>query len=215
MGLLDLFYERDNAAPAARPSTPAVNTNIRTSMPAVPMAPSAVPSAGGTKFDGHFAKIFEKMNLPGPDYYEWTKAEAALLDQIPNEAARRAAVFSMLRTQGLDRSILLDSAAKYRVAVDADIQNYDKAVAAKLDSEIGPKRAALENARATIQREEAEIARLQAGIAAARGEIARMEQELSADEAALESAKAGYSAARDAALRKIDADVAYITNTIT
>lgn len=218
MSLLDLFYEREGKADTAKPTPavakPAVNTVLRTPTVAVPTSPvHAEQSATDRRFDEHFMRLFDKMNLPGPDYYEWAKAEAALVNKMPNEAARREAVMAMLSTQGLTRDILLETAAKYRAGVEGDINNYERAVTAKMTAEIEPKRAALEAARASVKNEEEQIARLRAAIDARVGDIAKMEAELDTDEASLERAKAGYSAARASALAKIDSDIAYINTT--
>lgn len=217
MGLLDHFYEREPKATEPKKPAPALNTSIRPS--AMPTTPSPVAAAPRTvvnagKFNEHFARMFSAMNLPGPDYYEWCKGEEAVMGQVLDADARRAMVYAMLKTQGLTRATLLESAAKYRAAVDADINTYDQAVAAKEAKVLAPKRAALSEAKASIQQELAEIDRLQKGIASRENTIAQLELELRTEESNLEGAKALYLAARDTALGKIDQDVAYITNTI-
>lgn len=219
MGLLDLFYERgDSNKTVAKPAvTPRLNTNLRSPMPATATkaAPVAASGKAASKFNAHFARKFDEMNLAGPDYYEWSKGEEAMAAHMPDTNARRMATFAMLKTQGLTRATLLDSAAKYRAAVESDVTAYEQAVADKERTVLGPKRTQLSEARASIQREQDEIARLQAAIAARESSIAEMEADLEAEEASLNEAKGGYMAARDQALAKLDADIQYINTNIT
>jgi hypothetical protein len=72
----------------------------------------------GERFAGHFDKLLSEANIPGPDYYEFARM-IAVMQGIPDEAARYNAAFAGLQVQGLTKQRLLDTAGGYlRVLTD-------------------------------------------------------------------------------------------------
>jgi hypothetical protein len=97
-------------------------SNIKATTQAMP----AMSEADIDKFEQHFSGLFERSNLPGPDYYEFWKMMETLEAHVPDEKTRMAAVFATLSIQGLTKQTLLETAAQSKQIVETDRTEFEK-----------------------------------------------------------------------------------------
>lgn len=208
---LSVFVEMDEsptpAAPTTTNSTP-TSANQPPQINQQPTGPSTpIPQADLGKFVKHFEQLFEKTNLPGPDYYEFWKMMDTLEVHIPDENARMQAVFATLGLQGMTKVTLLDTASKYKEEVLRDKANFEAAVQQKSDAEIAGRRSNIQSLEAEAGQKNQQIAQLQKEIAAATAKIDQLQQEIAAEESKINNSKQGYLTACGAMISKIDQDM--------
>jgi gas vesicle protein len=117
------------------------------------------------KFKQYFDKIFRESNLPGPDYFEFSKMTDAM-QNIPDENVRYAAAFSGLSVQGLDKQKLLSTAEQYIKVLETDASNFLSTVDAALKEKVHQKKAEAEEKNKRIQQLTQEIQQLQEKVVA-------------------------------------------------
>jgi hypothetical protein len=139
------------------------------------------------KFREYFEKLFMEANIPGPDYYEFSKM-IEVMQAIPDEKARYAAAFAGLRVQGLDKEKLLSTANEYLRLLDADAVNFNATIDVTLEQKVKAKRNKVDEKNRRIQQLSEEISNLQAA-------IVTLTQEISESEEKLRVSTSGYSSA--------------------
>jgi hypothetical protein len=153
----------------------------------------------GDRFTGHFDKLLSDANIPGPDYYEFARM-IAVMQAIPDEAARYNAAFAGLRVQGLDKQRLLDTAGEYLRILTTDAAQFQATVDAKYQEKVhGPETAAAEKAD-RIQALSQEIVQLQQQISSLQAEISISKDKLSGSSSA-------YTAESDRRQQEIRHDI--------
>jgi hypothetical protein len=129
------------------------------------------------RFAGHFDKLLREANIPGPDYYEFARM-IAVMQAIPDEAARYNAAFAGLQVQGLNKQRLLDTAGEYLRILTTDAGQFQATVDASYQEKVrGPETAAEEKA-ARIRSLSQEIVQLQQQISALQEEIRSSKEKL-------------------------------------
>jgi peptidoglycan hydrolase CwlO-like protein len=146
-----------------------------------------LPSSDKGKFREYFEKLFMEANIPGPDYYEFSKM-IEVMQAIPDEKARYAAAFAGLRVQGLDKEKLLSTANEYLRLLDADAVNFNATIDVTLEQKVKAKRNEVDEKNRRIQQLSEEISNLQAA-------IVTLTQEISESEEKLRVSTSGYSSA--------------------
>jgi predicted nuclease with TOPRIM domain len=205
---LSVFVEMDESPTPATPTSKPTSANQPPQINQQPTVPSTpIPQADLGKFVKHFEQLFEKTNLPGPDYYEFWKMMDTLEAHIPDENARMQAVFATLGLQGMTKVTLLDTASKYKEEVLRDKANFEAAVQQKSDAEIAGRRSNIQSLETEAGQKNQQIAQLQKEIAAATAKIDQLQQEIAAEESKINASKQGYLTACGAMISKIDQDM--------
>jgi hypothetical protein len=157
------------------------------------------PTDAGNKFSDYFNKLFADANLPGPDYYEFSKMTEAM-QVIADEKARYCAAFAGLQVQGLNKGKLLSSALEYVQILDADAVAFHNTIDAALAEKVQSRKKEMEESRDRIQKLSQEIVNLQQ-------QMELLTKEIEENEAKIGNSAAGYSAALESSKQKLLQDI--------
>ena len=162
--------------------------------------------AADQRFADHFDKLFSDANIPGPDYYEFSKMITAM-QLVRDEQARYYAAYAGLQVQGLDKQKLLSTAAEYLRVLTADAGEFQKTVENALQEKVHSRTVEAEEKGRRIQTLSQEILKLQEEIGAMQREIGENKEKLTASSNAY---------ARESGRRKqqIEADIQKINHYI-
>lgn len=136
------------------------------------------------KFLQYFDKLFSEANLPGPDYYEFSKMIEAM-NAIPDEKARFCAAFAGLKVQGLDKQKLLSTAADYLKLLDEDASNFNSSIDSALQEKVLAKQKEMEEKARRIQELTGEITDLH-------NKISLLKAEINENQEKIEASTSGY-----------------------
>lgn len=208
---LSVFVEFDEEQQAAN--------NQTSSFSQIPKIPNEVVNnplnhAEAEKFEKYFDNLFDKANLPGPDYYEFYKTMETLEAHIPDEKARVSATFASLAIQGLTKQNLLDTAKKYQEIIEKDHLNFENALDLKTKSELGNRNAKLQSLEQKIAANSEQIQKLTKEISEAQVLMGQIKNEVLEQENKLNKNKHGYQVACHAVLNKIATDIQKIQSTL-
>lgn len=203
---LGVFVELDTqGTPGPAPSA---------SRPSSASAPISTPSnfapldtANAEKFEKHFETLFDKANLPGPDYFEFWKTMETLEKHIPDENSRIAATYASLSVQGLNKTKLLETAAAYMDIIAKDRAAFEQAAAHKAAAAVDGRKNDVAMLEKRIADSSEEIRKLNTQIAEAQAKINTLKKELVDEESKLNSNRSGYQLACDAMTSKIKGDI--------
>jgi len=159
------------------------------------------------KFQQYFDKLFNEANIPGPDYFEFSKMTEAM-HSIPNETARYTAAFAGLAVQGLDKQKLLSTARQYLQVLETDTAHFNTTVDAALQEKVHGKKNEVEEKNRRIQQLAQEISELQ-------NQVALLLNEIKDNEDKIEASTGGYKAASKAMKNKILSDIQKIQQHIS
>jgi hypothetical protein len=217
MGFLDLFIERTDEpkkeSNSVTPAVPKINTvppvaGTTVSNISVPTYSAPVASEDMAKFNQHFDELFDKANLPGPDYFEFSKmcqAMATLAD-----SAKYPAIFTGLQVQGLSKEKLVESANHYVAIIDEDAKKFNSAIDAKILAEVQAKRNDAVNKQKALQEKINLIAQLQAEISKDTSEIEALQNDANDQERKAQEKATTYKTACEARKAAILEDVSKI-----
>jgi len=135
------------------------------------------------RFAGHFDKLLSEANIPGPDYYEFARM-IAVMQGIPDEAARYNAAFAGLQVQGLNKQQLLDTADGYLRVLTTDAERFQATVDASYQEKVRGKETEAEEKAARIQELSQEILQLQQRITGLQEEIRAGKEKLAGSSSA-------------------------------
>ena len=163
--------------------------------------------AEAEKFEKYFDTLFDKANLPGPDYYEFFRTMDTLEQHIPDESSRFSASFSSLAIQGLTKKHLIDTANKYKEIIEEDHRNFEKALMSKEQVEVGHRQSQLQKLQEKIEANAEKIKKLTQEITEAQAMMGKIKNEVLEHENKLTQNKRGYQVACQAMLNKINTDL--------
>ncbi|HXB06637.1 MAG TPA: hypothetical protein VNW04_05970 [Puia sp.] len=165
-------------------------------------APVPVSPATEQRFAGYFDKLFSDANIPGPDYYEFSRMIGAM-QAIADERARYAAAFAGLQVQGLDKDKLLSTANEYLRLLEADADQFRKTVDTALQEKVQARNAEAEEKALRIQALSQEILKLQQQIGVLQKEVAEAREKLGVN-------SSGYAAECERRRQQILTDIGKI-----
>lgn len=174
----------------------------------------AMSQADIDKFEQHFSALFESSNLPGPDYYEFWKMMETLEAHVPDEKARMAAVFATLSIQGLNKQKLLETAAQYKLIVEKDRSEFEKAANEKALQEVQGRQQQLTDLEKKIAQHAETIKKLTEEITAAQLQTGQIKAQIAEQDQKITSSRQGYQLACDAMINKIETDLQKIQTTL-
>jgi hypothetical protein len=175
---------------------------------------SGLSQADMDKFSKHFEDLFDKANLPGPDYYEFWKMMETLEAAVPDEKVRMAAVYATLKVQGLSKDTLLSSAAQYQKVLQTDKQEFQNAVNNKVLTEVQGRKNLIDDLEKTNNSNAERIRQLTEEITANQTKITALKKEIIDEENKINSNQSGYQVACDAMISMIASDVEKINNNL-
>jgi uncharacterized coiled-coil protein SlyX len=200
---LGVFVELDTSADSA----PSVSSSRPSSPASSPIGFTQLDQASAEKFEKHFEQLFDKANLPGPDYFEFWKTMETLEKLIPDEGSRLAATYASLSVQGLTKAKLLDTAAAYMDVIAKDRAAFEQAAAAKAAAAVDGRKHTVVELEQRIAANSEQIRKLNAEITEMQGKISGLKKELVDEEMKLNTNRTGYQLACDAMTSKIKGDI--------
>lgn len=223
LGLFVEFEEDPNKSNAGQSQEPSISSHTATTTTTSGFTPSAVPSseprvvmsqADMDKFEKHFEKLFDQANLPGPDYFEFWKMMETLEAHIPDEKARIAAVFASLSIQGLSKQKLIESATHYKMVLQKDKAEFERAFNQKVNAELDNRKKHIADLEKKIAANSEMIQKLTQEITASQKNIATLKSEIVMEEQKLMVNKGGYTVACEAMMKHIHDDIQKIQTTL-
>jgi hypothetical protein len=223
MGFLDIFIERDTTKKVEEPkktegNIPVLNfkTQGNSGQPSAQTS-SFTPTTSASSediemFNKHFDEIFEKANLPGPDYFEFSKMCQAM-NQLTDEV-KFPAVFGGLQVQGLTKEKLVESANIYISVIDEDASKFNTAIDQKIVADVQRKRAEAQEKRKAIQEREDMIKKIHEEISKFSSDITNLEAEANDQELKANQKSITYKSACDARKSLILSDIQKISSLI-
>jgi len=166
------------------------------------------------KFEKHFEQIFNKANLPGPDYFEFWKMMETLEAHIPDEKARMSAVYASLVIQGLTKDKLIASASHYKTIIEKDKTEFEKAVADKSKIELDSRIKSVSEYEKKVADHAIQIQNLTKEIGDSQAKVTALKLEISEAEQKISSNTANYNVASDAMINKLTQDIQKIQTSI-
>jgi hypothetical protein len=158
------------------------------------------------RFAGHFDKLLSEANIPGPDYYEFSRM-IGVMRGIPDDAARYNAAFAGLQVQGLDKQRLLETATEYLRILATDAGQFQKTVDSALKEKVNGKEAEAEEKVGRIRALSQEIVQLQQQIGA-------LQEEVRANKEKLTGGSSSYAAESKRRQQEIQRDIEKINQYI-
>jgi len=162
-------------------------------------ANNSYASPVNSKFAAYFEKLFQEANIPGPDYFEFSKMIEAM-KAVPDEQVRYITAFAGLSVQGLDKQKLLSTAAQYLQLMETDATNFHSSVDAALQEKVHEKKRQMEEKDKRIQQLTQEISALQ-------NELLNLQSEIKENEAKIEANTGGYKNESEAMKNRINWDI--------
>ena len=195
--LLSAFVdiEEESAPEIPAPASPTVSQTQQTYV---------APETNIEKFKAYFDNLFKEANLPGPDYYEFSKMIEAM-QSIPEEKTRFISAFAGLSVQGLSKEKLLESAEQYIYILTADAENFNASINAALNEKVELKKKQLEEKSQRIQDLTREINDLD-------NEIMLVGNEIKENEEKINNNLNGYASESEKFKAKIEANIQKIRN---
>ena len=198
--ILSAFVEVTTEKPVTTPEVIETRSNTYA-------ATAGTVATGSEKFTQYFDQLFKDANLPGPDYFEFSKMTEAMMG-ITDERARYSAAFAGLSVQGLDKQKLLDTAAQYIQVIESDADNFSNTVDAALKEKVQTKQQEIADNVKRIQMLTKEISELE-------NKITVLQNEVKENEEKIESSSGGYKVASESMKQRILFDIEKIKQYIT
>lgn len=159
------------------------------------------------KFIAHFDELFEKTNLPGPDYFEFSKMVKAIAAPGMTSDMKLTVAFAGLSVQGLTVNNLLTSAQKYLEIIDEDAKSFSQALNSKVSVEIEEKKKLANSLSEKMKQKQEMIEQLQLEIANDTLTIENVNNDIAEQETTIASKANAYKVACESKKQEISDDI--------
>ncbi|HWK06379.1 MAG TPA: hypothetical protein VNS58_22250 [Puia sp.] len=205
--ILSAFLEVSPTPPKTTETSESRSGTGNPGMPARPASinqgPNPAPAAD-SRFAEYFDKLFSEANIPGPDYYEFSKMIEAM-QAIANEQSRYYAAYAGLSAQGVDKDKLLSTAGEYLRILEADAQQFHTTVDTAMQEKVQSRKTEEHEKSERIQALSQEISDLQ-------NQIVSLQKEIKENEEKIEASTGGYMAENARRAARIQADIEKINH---
>lgn len=212
-----LFIEDNAQKETNEPVTEPVRRNapqVNNLPPTANITGAILSESDVEKFEKYFSDLFDKSNLPGPDYYEFWKMMESLEEDVPDETKRMKAAFKALSVQGITKGKILETANTYLQMVAEDKVKFDSAVSEKETQALKARKSQIEANHILIAENRKKIADLMKQSEDATKENSKLENEIAEEAQKIERNKSGYDLASRAMSDKISSDIYLIQNNL-
>ncbi len=171
--ILSAFVEIDDDKESGEKTNPGYNAEQNK----IASSAAGYTGQGSEKFKQYFNTLFQEANMPGPDYYEFTKMIEAM-KTVPEEQQRYTAAFAGLAVQGLDKAKLIDTAKQYLNILDTDAKNFNSTIDATISEKVQAKKTAVTEKAKKIEELSRDITDLNNQMALLTAEIKENEEKI-------------------------------------
>ncbi len=197
--ILSAFIEVDESKEDEKENLQEIQNRITT-------VNEAYNGGSSEKFKQYFNTLFQEANIPGPDYFEFTKMIEAM-KSVPEEQQRYNGAFAGLSVQGLTKEKLISSANEYLKILDIDSKNFNVTIDAAVNEKVHSKKAAVDEKGKLIQDLTREINDLN-------NEMQLLNAEIKENEEKIKNSSSGYLAELGSFKNKITEDISKINKYI-
>lgn len=201
MSIIDKLFIRENDKKV--PPSPIIIPTIQVEVTKEDLDP----------FNQHFKDLFESLNLPGPDYFEFTRTVDSMDNSIPYDVKIKAA-FSALSLQGLDKTKLISSANQYLQSINDDRSNFFKTLNDSTDTIVNNSKKALAELQSQNDKDLETIAQLQKAINSRSSEIERLSAQVTEASNKVSIKQSSYDTAANSMQNRISKEIEIINNLI-
>lgn len=197
MSFKDLFFKPDEEAPKLKAFNPPAPS--ATAMQAV-MPQGVVTAEGVDEFTKYFTKVMDDNNIPGPDYYEFSKALLSMAAVGISEQQKYVVVFAGFAAQGIKAELLYDTAARYVEILETKKQEEFETALASAQASIDQKKARVD---ALVKENTDLTAKIQANTT----DMMNLNVDITTQQGKLESKKTTFNMAFNNFVQKIHNDM--------
>ncbi len=207
--LKSLFIVEEQAPqkPAGREDAPAPVGNVATHAHTIHQSEQGRPGQVNEKFMDILFQAMENNNPEGFDYMEFRQSLNSLKKMPMDEQTRFQSAFAMAQTLGATPASLLDSAMHYIAVLKREEQQFEQALAAQKDKQIGSKEQEMNKLEQTIQTKAEQIKRLTAEIESHQKQLEQLHEEISDAGIKVETTKNDFIASYNSLVEQIQGDV--------
>lgn len=208
MSFKDMFYKAPEESKPEKITTikPTLGTNNGGISPlgsisaGVYTAPTQIDATSSDEFNQYLAKIMDDANLPGPDYYEFSKAMDTLRSSPLTEEQKYATIYAAFGAQGVTPQGLVDAAQKY-------IAILGQKKSSEFDTSVQSAELAIKNREESIRIFGEENVKLSSQIADNAKRIAELTEEMSRMKTKVEVKKTTFNMSYQNFINKIMGDI--------
>lgn len=215
-GLLDIFFEKENTEEKQEPKKSIFDTGTQISSvnKVETQSPNYTQSVSPDleKFQKHFESVFEKANLPGPDYFEFSKMNTAMGNM--DEKTKFNASFAGLTVQGLNKETLLNSANTYIQVIEKDEIAFSETVKQTIDQNVEAKKKDLEAKKKLLAEKTEMITKLQVEIIDDSKTLQDLSNDISSSQQKIDEKISSYKIACETIKSRIKSDIEKINTHI-
>lgn len=152
-------------------------------------------------------KALERNNQPGFDYLEYKQSLTALSKMNMDEATAFKSAYATAATMGLTKDKLLATADFYKGILNAEKQQFDKALQNQVQNNVHAKQEEAKKLQVQIEENRAKIKELEALIVKNQATIDRADEDIRAAREKIETTRGHFETTLKGILSDIDKDM--------